>query len=74
MKRGPYKKKQNHKVSPACVPAFVDPDKYVDDKVKMLEEEFMIKISYDDTVYLRQYKTENEINAAVKGLINKYWK
>ena len=74
MKRGSYKKKANRKVSLTCVPAFVDPDKYVDDKVQMLEEEFMIRLTYDDTLYLRQYKTENEINAAVRGIINKYWK
>lgn len=73
MKRGPYKKHKDA-VKPNCVPSFTDPDAYIDAKIEMLQGEFMIKLTYDDKLYLRQYKTENEINAAVRGIINKYWK
>ena len=59
--------------SPSYVPVFETPDMFVEAKVKMLRDHFKIDVTEDDIDYLRQYKTENEINTAVKTIINKYW-
>lgn len=56
------------------VPQFTTPEEFVDMKIEMLRGEFCINITEEDIVYLRSFKTENEINAAVKGILNKYWK
>lgn len=58
---------------PSCIPKFTTPDKFIESKVKMLEEDFRIRLTDEDKWHLREYKTEGEINAAVRGLIDKYW-
>lgn len=55
------------------IPTFDNPEQFIAEKVKMLREQFKIEVTDEDIAYLSQYKTENEINAAVKGLFNKYW-
>lgn len=59
---------------PAYVPEFTTPEKFIEAKVKILREHMCIDLTDDDIAHLREYRTEGEINAAVKGLINKYWK
>ena len=56
-----------------CIPKFTTPNKYIDAKVKILEEDFKIHLTEKDIWQLREYKTEGEINAAVRAIINKYW-
>ena len=58
---------------PAYIPRFDDPDKFVDAKVKLLREHFCINVTDEDIEYLRSFRTEGEINVAVKKIINKYW-
>lgn len=60
--------------SPSYVPEFTTPEKFIDAKIEMLREHFEIGLTDEDIAYLKQYKTEGEINAAVKGIINKYWR
>lgn len=60
--------------APSYIPEFTTPEKFIEAKVKMLREHFQINVTNDDIVYLQQYKKEGEINAAVKGIINKHWK
>lgn len=54
-------------------PKFETPGQFITDKIEMLREHFRINLTAEDIDYLCQFKTENEINAAVKGIINKYW-
>ena len=56
-----------------CVPRFTNADKFIDEKVKILRDQLCIQITDEDIEFLRQFKTEGEINAAVKRIINKYW-
>ena len=43
-------------------------------ELKMLQEHMCIDLTDEDISHLHEYRTEGEINAAVKGIINKYWK
>lgn len=65
---------ENTDFNPSYVPEFTTPEKYVEAKVKMLREHMCIDLTDDDIAYLSEYRTEGEINAAVKGIINKHWK
>lgn len=60
--------------TPNYVPEFTTPEKFIEAKVKMLRDHMHIDLTDADIAHLREFKTEGEINAAVKGLINKYWK
>lgn len=60
--------------SPTYVPEFTTPDEFIDARVEILRTHMEIEITEEDIAHLREYRTEGEINAAVKGLINKYWK
>lgn len=55
------------------IPKFHTPGQFITDKIEMLREHFHINLTAEDVDYLCQFKTENEINAAVKGILNKYW-
>lgn len=59
--------------SPSYVPTFDTPEAFIKDKVRMLRDHFKIDVTPEDIEYLSLYKTENEINTAVKTIINKYW-
>lgn len=65
---------EDGKFSPSYVPEFTTPEKFIEAKVKMLREHFMIDLTDDDIRHLHEFNTETQINAAVKGIINKYWK
>ena len=60
--------------TPTYVPEFTTPAKFIEDKVKILKEHMQIDVTDEDIRHLYEFKTEGEINAAVKGIINKYWK
>ena len=55
------------------IPQFTTAEEFVNSKIEMLRGPFCINLTQEDIDYLRSFKTENEINAAVKGLLNKYW-
>lgn len=55
------------------IPQFTTAEEFVNAKIEMLRGPFCINLTQEDIDYLRSFKTENEINAAVKGLLNKYW-
>ena len=55
------------------IPEFENPEQFVDEKIKMLTEDFKINLTYEDKKYLRSFKTENHINTAVRTIFNKYW-
>lgn len=55
------------------IPEFTTVEEFVDKKIKMLREDFRIKLNLDDIAHLKSLETENQVNAAVKAIINKYW-
>jgi hypothetical protein len=55
------------------MPEFTTAKEFAEAKIKMLKEQFYIQLSTDDILHLRSLKTETEINAAVRAIINKYW-
>lgn len=59
--------------TPSYIPEFTTPEEFIAAKIEMLREHMGIIVDSDDIAYLRQYKREGEINAAVKGIINKHW-
>ena len=77
-------RRRGHKICPSdihearmragIIPNFKDADKFIDAKIKMLKEDFLINLTDDDIAHLRKFKTENDINAAVRSLVNKYWR
>lgn len=58
--------------SPAYIPEFDTPEKYVKQKIEMLRKHFYIDLTYEEIAHLHELKTENSINAAVRSIINKY--
>lgn len=62
-----------NKFAPNYIPKFTTPEKFINAKVEMLREHLLIELSDEDIEYLRRFKTEAQINAAVKTVINKYW-
>ena len=58
---------------PAYIPKFTTPEDFINKKVEILREQFKIKVSDEDIQHLLEFKTENDINIAIKGIINKYW-
>lgn len=60
--------------SPTYVPEFTTPEEFIAAKVEMLRTHMEIDVTQEDIAHLREYQTEGEINAAVKSIINKYWK
>ncbi len=59
---------------PSYIPEFTTPEEFVDAKIEMLTGPFKMKLDRDDIIFLRQFKTEVQINNAVKSIINKYWR
>lgn len=55
------------------MPEFTTAREFADKKIKMLKEQMCIHITKDEALHLRSLKTEGEINAAVRAIINKYW-
>lgn len=53
---------------------FHNAKEFQNEKIKMLRDEFCIRLTSEDERYIRSFKTENEINASVRTIINKYWK
>lgn len=58
---------------PNYIPKFETPGQFINDKIEILRTHFGINLTAEDIAHLCQFETENEINAAVKGILNKYW-
>lgn len=58
---------------PSYIPKFETPGQFINDKIEILRTHFGISLTAEDIAHLCQFETENEINAAVKGILNKYW-
>ena len=56
------------------VTKFKDPESFIEAKIEMLEEHFKITLDADDIIRLKKYKTEVDINAAVRSIIEKHWR
>ena len=56
------------------IPKFENPGQFINDKIEILRNQFHINLTAEDIAHLCEFKTENEINAAVKGILNKYWR
>lgn len=55
------------------MPEFTTAREYADAKIKILKEQFYIQLTKEEVLHLRSLKTENEINAAARSIINKHW-
>lgn len=60
--------------SPSYIPKFENPNQFIEAKIKMLYKEFKIKPTAEEISHLYELKTEVDINAAVKTIINNHWK
>ena len=58
---------------PTGTPHFSNTEQFIEAKIKMLQEDFRIYLTKDDIEYIRKFKTESEINSAVKIIINRHW-
>lgn len=56
------------------VPSFKTAEKFIEAKVKMIRDDFKIQLTDEDITYLHRFKTEHDINAAVRVLIDKHWR
>lgn len=59
---------------PSYVPEFKDPKKFAEKKIEILERDFKIKLTDKQKLHLKTLKTEREINAAVRQIINDAWR
>lgn len=60
--------------SPSYIPKFENPNQFIEEKIKMLRKEFRIRLTNEEINHLYELKTEVDINAAVKTIINNHWK
>ena len=62
------------KFQPAYIPKFENPEQFTDEKIDMLRKHFRIRLTNDEINHLYSLKTEYEINAAVRTILNNHWK
>ena len=56
------------------IPKFRNPKEYADLKIGMLKDDFCLRLTKEDEVYIHSFKTEHEIDSACRAMLNKYWK
>ena len=56
-----------------AVPNFKTPSQYIKAKLKMLREEMYIEPTVDEIIRLNSLVTEEDINIAVRGIIDRHW-
>lgn len=79
----PSKRRKGHAITPndnddkqsrhACIPEFKNARKFAETKVTMLERDFRIALTEKQRLHLLTLKTERDINAAVRKIINEAW-
>lgn len=55
------------------IPHFKNANQFIKEKVEMLQDDFCIYLTQKEIDHLHTLKTENDINLAVRGIINKHW-
>lgn len=60
--------------TPSYIPKFETPNQFIEEKIKMLRSQFKITPTDEEINHLYDLKTEYEINAAVKTILNNHWK
>ena len=60
--------------SPTYIPKFENPYQFIEEKLRMLRHHFKIDPTNEEIDHLYELKTEYEINAAVKTILNNHWK
>lgn len=65
--------KGDHDCKDKFIPTFKNPDQYATEKIKILKRDFCVHPTDEDEKYIRQFKTEWDINAACREILNKYW-
>ena len=59
---------------PTYIPKFENPEQFVNAKLEMLRNHLKIEPTIEEIVHLYELKTEYEIIAAVKTILNNHWK
>lgn len=60
--------------SPTYIPKFENPEQFIEAKLEMLRGHLKITPTIEEINHLYELKTEYEINAAVKTILNNHWK
>jgi hypothetical protein len=60
--------------SPAYIPKFETPEQFIEEKLAMLGEDFKLTLTDEEINHLSSLKTEVDINAAVRTILNNHWK
>ena len=47
--------------------------KYIEEKIHMIKEDFLIKLSKNDEIKIRNCKTNHEVDSICKRIINEAW-
>lgn len=55
------------------MPVFKDATTYADTKISILRADFCVQVSDEEEVYIRQFTTEHEIDAACLTILNRHW-
>ena len=58
---------------PSYIPKFENPNQFIEEKLVMLHDHLKITPTNEEINHLYELKTEYEINAAVKTIINNHW-
>ena len=59
---------------PSYIPKFENPNQFIEAKLKMLRYQFRIRPTDKEINHLYELKTEGDINAAIKTILNNHWK
>lgn len=59
---------------PTYIPKFENPNQFIEEKIKMLHRHFKIHPTDAEINHLYELKTEGDINAAIKTILNNHWK
>jgi hypothetical protein len=80
----PKKRRNGHALTPSAeiesharmgyVPNFKTAKKFAEAKIDMLERDFKIKLTDKQRLHLLTLKTERDINAAVRSIIDSAWR
>ena len=80
----PKKRRHGHALTPSeeieshfrqgYIPSFRTAKKFAEAKIEMLERDFMIKLTDEQKLHLMTLTTEQDINAAVRQIINDAWR
>ena len=52
---------------------FTTPERYANYKIKVLQKDMQIDLSWEERIHLRELKTRTAIDAAARSIINRHW-